>query len=241
LAIGPFWLCAPRAVPDPLSSEVDKGCPLGSFDLTMLDQPSVSFPKGSTLEFRIVGDRLEIETISLPDAWSDAESGFAERAVLFVAVERLYELGQLTGRGFVKIGTRGSVYKGALHEGRYEIYGEVLSGVLHPFGSELKVLREAPLPAGAFVRFVDAAGEDVIARLQVSAPQRGRPAFQVLALSAYAPVDLRIELFQTEPIMVRPTLSDAIGYDPVLLIAISLLGGAAALQQLIQKRVNDRG
>jgi len=237
LSLGPFTLCRERAVPDPRESGLAQfGCAPSLYEISEYSEPSLFFPQGSQLEFRVIGDRFEVEAIALPEGWDAAKRGFGQGAIFSVPVDRLRELGQLAATGTISIGTKGTAAKGALHAGRYEIYGKSLTGLIPRSRSVL--LNEAPIPAGAFVTLTRAlSGKDATAHIQLTAmAEDGARALSLLAISETAPVDLKLELFQTDPILLRPSFADAFQNDPLLIVLITLLGALATAIELSKKR-----
>lgn len=237
LTLGPFTLCRERAAPDPRESgPAEFGCAPSLYEISEYSEPSLFLPEGSQLEFRVIGDRFEVEAIALPDGWNAAEHGFGEGAIFSVPIDRLGELGQLAASGTISIGTKGTSAKGALHSGRYEIYGKSLTGLIPRSRSVL--LNEAPIPAGAFVTLTRAlSGQDATAHVQLTAmADDGTRALSLLAISETAPVDLKLELFQTDPILLRPSFADAFQNDPLLIVLITLLGALATAIDLSKKR-----
>lgn len=237
LVLGPYHLCLPRPVPDPRETgPAQFGCAPDLYEITDYDEPSLFFPEGALLEFRVIGDRFEVETVSLPQGWNADEHGFGADAIFSVPIGRLGELGQLAATGVISIGAQGTASKGALHSGRYEIYGKSLTGLIPRSRSVL--LNEASIPAGAFVTLVRAlSGKDATAHIQLTAPAgEGSRALSLLAISETAPVDLKLELFQTDPILLRPSFADAFQNDPLLVVLITLLGTLATAIELAKKR-----
>lgn len=237
LALGPYHLCLPRAVPDPRQTgAAEFGCAPALYEVTEFDEPSLFFPEGSLLEFRMIGDRFEIEAVALPENREAGEHGYGDGAIFSVPAGRLAELGQLAASGYISIGAQGTVSKGAVHSGRYEIYGKSLTGLIPRSRSVL--LNEASIPAGAYVTLVRAlSGKDATAHIQLTAPaEEGTRALSLLAISETAPVDLKLGLFQTDPILLRPSFADAFQNDPLLVVLITLLGALATAIELSRKR-----
>ncbi|MEY9626290.1 hypothetical protein [Sinorhizobium fredii] len=237
LALGPYDLCLPMP-PDPRRAGPSvHGCAPDLFDIRTYDA-SLQFPKGSVVEFRVISGRLEIEAVKLPKGWREEEYGFDDGAIFSVDTQRLSEFGQFAASGIVSVGAAPGIDKGTLHSGRYRLYSKTLTGFL--IGNVL--LTEAVLPSGAFLTFTNAlSGKPVIAHLQLSSPassdERG---LEMLAISKTDRVDLKMELFQTEPILLRPSFNDASLKDPLLVLVITILSAVATVRDLLGVRKDAR-
>ncbi len=236
LTLGPYHLCLPREAPNPRETGKTRyGCSPSLYTITEFNEPSLFFSSGTLLEFRINAERFEIEVVATPTDWSLKEHGYGKNAIFSVDADRLSELGQLAATGTVSIGAQGTSSKGAVHSGRYEIYGKPLTGFI-PRGRSV-LLNEATIPAGAFVTLVRAlSGKDATAHIQLTAPTDSARTLALLAISETAPVDLKLELFQTDPILLRPSFADAFQNDPVLIVLLTLLGALATAIELSKKK-----
>ncbi|OHV85971.1 hypothetical protein [Ensifer sp. LCM 4579] len=233
LALGPYDVCRLKATPDPSKAGPSvHGCAPDLFDVGDTYAASLQFPKGSVVEFRVTAGRLEIEAVELPESWQKEE--YREGTIFSVDARRLSEFGTLTASGIVSIGAAPGVDKGPLHSGRYRLYGRTLTGLLLPRIGYVP-LAEGDVPSGAFLTFASAlSGKPLIAHLQFSAPgsddDRG---LGLLAISKTDPVDLKTELFRTEPVLLRPTFSDALLKDPLLVVLLTFLSAVAAARDLL--------
>lgn len=73
------------------------------------------------------------------------------------------------------------------------------------------------------------------ARLQISIPDPDTSIMRVTAISDYAPVDLTLLYFRTDPVVIGPTIIDSLGSDPVVLL-MGALGGVLTLLQFLFSR-----
>ncbi len=229
--LGPISVCRPDPFADGAAGAVEQGCWLEMNARYDLAGREIAFPRGSRVEIRLSGDRLNFEILALPEDWenADAPDGYAVGDILSVPAARMPEFGQMAARAAIWIGTLpGTSDHGTLDSGHYEIRGHTLYGVL--FGRrELNILRAGDLKSGGQVRLVSArSGRDVSSYVHLSPATNPTRHLRVVAVSEYGPIDLSVQHFLSRRTLVRSSFADMILGDALLQV-IALLAAVLGI------------
>ena len=186
-------------------------------------------------------DPISVEDTPGNPRYSDAKSLVGGGVTLDAG--GLAAFGQLTAIGHVTLGAAGA-HTGdvPLLSASYQVNARPFLALVWP-NADAQVIREGEVRSGAVLTFnraprifvgeVEAQPE---ARLTVSIPDPETGLMRVMALSDFTEVELKVAYPRADPDTIRPSVVDAMASDPVLILLVTLIGGGAALLELLGSR-----
>ncbi|MBV7408568.1 hypothetical protein [Maritimibacter sp. DP1N21-5] len=237
-------LCQRRDRPDFNATGGEYGCLGSMFEVVRPEGPFVlSFPAGTRLKFESRPGRLDIAIASLPESAKGTPLAKLESGRIILEGDGLSSFGHFLGRGTLRIGAPfGNVDEVPLIDANYQVNAKSVISILSLRGGPT-VVQDGRIQSGAILTFTAAnpprdaesdADHLVPARVNIAIPDPEETGLmRVSALSDYTTVDLLVDHFLAEPILIRPSLIGAVANDPVLILMAFLVGGLIGFFQWV--------
>jgi hypothetical protein len=203
---------------------------------------NLTLPAGTNILLSARPGLVRLSVISVPDAYADSDAARLVGGAIVLDESAIPAFGTMTMTGRAVIGAgQSQTDLLAVTQGGYQFSGWTPTALLD---GQWRMLRNGALLSGSTVYFPgrdsDAEGPfgQPVAqtRLTVSVPDPATSLLQVTAISAEGPMALKIFYFSTEPLTVRPSITDVLLADPILTFLATLILGLIAIYEFLRSR-----
>lgn len=204
-----------------------------------------ALPIGTKLLIFSQPGRISLVVEDIPVRYDGTDVARLEGGGITLTGDAAKTFGSLVLTGYAVIGTAPVKSDNlSIIGGNYQISGDTVSS-LRGFGR--RMLKSGELRSGAHLYFRDRREKEkdpdtvldqpaAEARLHVSVPNFETGLLRVTAISQYEPVDLTLLYYSTEPLVIRPSIIDALANDPVLVLFATLVAGIVTIFQFLLPR-----
>lgn len=203
---------------------------------------NLTLPAGTEVLLSVRPGLVRLSVINIPDDYSEADAARLVGGAVILDDDAIPAFGTLVMTGRAVIGaSQSETDLLAVINGSYQFSGWTPTALLD---GQWRVLRNGPLLSGSTVYFSSKDGDAkgpfgqpvAETRLTVSLPDPESSLLQVTAISAEGPMALRIFYFSTEPLTVRPSITDVLLADPILTFLATLILGLIAVYEFLRSR-----